>query len=36
MNIQYVEWEVMDWIALAVDRYMYQAFVNQVMDFSVP
>jgi hypothetical protein len=35
MNIQYVEWEVIDWIAVAVDRYRWQAFVNQVMDLGV-
>jgi hypothetical protein len=35
MELQDVEWENMDWIDLAQDRYRCRVFVNAVMNLGV-
>jgi hypothetical protein len=36
MDLQDVGGEGMDWIALAEDRYRWEALVNAVINFQVP
>jgi hypothetical protein len=36
MDVQEVDWEVMDWIDLAQDRDSWHAVVNVVMNLLVP
>jgi hypothetical protein len=36
MDLRGVEWEVVDWILLVQDRDQCRAFVNTVMNLSVP
>jgi len=36
MDLQYVRWGGMDWIALAQDRDRLGAVVNVLMNFRVP
>jgi hypothetical protein len=31
-----IEWDGMDWIVLALDRYRWRALVNTVMNLWVP
>ena len=36
MKVQEVEWECMDWIAVAQDRDWWRALVNAVMNLLDP
>jgi hypothetical protein len=36
MDMQELEWESMDWIALAEDRGIWLALVNAVVNLRVP
>jgi hypothetical protein len=36
MDLRDIEWDGMDWIDLAQDRYQWMALVNAVMNFRVP
>jgi hypothetical protein len=36
MNLQEVEWDVVDWIDMAQDRARWRAFVNVVMNLRIP
>jgi len=36
VDLQEVEWEGMDWIDLAQDRYRWRAHANAVMKLRVP
>jgi hypothetical protein len=36
MDLKEVEWEVVDWMLLALDRDQWWAVVNTVMNFRVP
>jgi hypothetical protein len=36
MDLREIGWSGMDWIHLAQDRYQWRAFVNTVMNLSVP
>lgn len=36
MQIQEVEYEDVDWIQLAQERYQWQDLVNKVMNFMTP
>jgi hypothetical protein len=36
MDLLEIEVNVVDWIGLAQDRYMWRALINSVMNFRVP
>jgi hypothetical protein len=36
MDLTEIEWDDMDWIGLAYDRYQWRALVNIVMNLHVP
>jgi hypothetical protein len=36
MTLLEIEWDVVDWIGLARDRYRWRALVNSVMNLRVP
>jgi hypothetical protein len=36
IDLRDIEWDGMDWIELAQDRYQWKALVNTVMNIRVP
>jgi hypothetical protein len=36
MDLRELGWEGMDWVELALDRYLWKALVNMVMNLRVP